>query len=48
MLERVLRGADESYLGLFFSSLFVTKIAAGMTVGMIKVLGILWFFNLLP
>ena len=44
MLERVLRVADESNLGLFFSSLFVTKIAAGMIFGMIKVLRIPWLY----
>jgi hypothetical protein len=43
-----LGGAGESYLKLFSSSLFIIKIAAGMIFGMIKVLGIPWFFNLLP
>ena len=44
VLKRVLRGAGESYLGLFSSSLFVTKVAAGMIFGMIKVLGIPWLY----
>ena len=48
ILKRVSRGAGESYLKLFSSSLFIIKIAAGMIFGMIKVLGIPWFFNLLP
>ena len=48
VLKWVLRGAGESYLGLFSRSLFIIKIAAGMIFGMIKVLGIPWFFNLLP
>ena len=43
-LKRVLRGAGESYLGLFFASLFVASIAAGITFGMSKVLRITWLF----
>ena len=34
MLERVLSGAGESYLGLFFANLFVTSIAASIAFGM--------------
>jgi len=48
IVERVLRGAGESYLGLFFSNLFVTSIAAGMTFGMSKVLRITWLYVALP
>ena len=44
MLERVLRDAGESYLGLFFSNLLVTSIAADITFGMSKVLRITWLF----
>jgi hypothetical protein len=44
VLKRVLGGAGESYLGLFFSNLFVTSIAAGMTFRMSKVLRITWLY----
>ena len=47
-LQWALGGAGETYLRLCSSSLFIIKIAAGMIFGMIKVLGIPWFFNLLP
>ena len=33
-LKRVLRGADESHLGLYFANLFVTSIAASIAFGM--------------
>jgi len=32
--KRVLGGAGESYLGLFFANLFVTSIAASIAFGM--------------
>ena len=44
VLKWVLRGAGESYLGLFSRSLFIIKIAAGMIFGMVKVLRITWLF----
>ena len=47
-LQRVLGGAGESYLGLFFSNLFVTSIAADITFGMSNVLRITWLFVALP
>ena len=33
-LKRVLRGTDESHLGLYFANLFVTSIAASIAFGM--------------
>ena len=43
VLERVLRGAGESYLGLFFISFLSLKLIQ-VTFGMSKMLRITWLF----